>query len=129
MHDTRKRVLVVHLDDVISESVSAALLAAGYQSGAAWQHRDILSLLESDIQFDLLLFHVGALEAEHRLREWTVDGNWSHIPVVLIAPRAPAQIPQRIYQRSRALLRVPFDQDQMLAVVQEALDVVSEPSP
>lgn len=128
MRQRAKRVLVIHREEPIAEIASFLLVEEGYDCRAAWGQPEISLLLESEARFDLLFFHVGALEEYPELFDWTVSGSGRDVPMVLMAARQPTDISGAILDRASAFLRVPFDREQLSVVVRKAIAPASDQS-
>jgi hypothetical protein len=58
----------------MTEIVARMLGTAGYECHAAWQEPEISRLRDSKAKFDVLFFHVTALEKDQELLRWTLSG-------------------------------------------------------
>jgi DNA-binding response OmpR family regulator len=114
-----KRILVITSDEPIGELFTSVLQSQDYHCDGVWEHKAILRVLRTSRKYDLLLCQVSALENEGKLLKWVL-GRARAIPLIAYALRPPEQVPKPIYNRC-AFLQGAFVREQLLAVVQEAL--------
>lgn len=96
------------------------LRAASYQCDGSWEHKAILRALKRVEKYDLLFRQVSALEREDKLLTWILT-HGRDIPLVACAARSREQVPKAIYERC-TFLQVPFEREQLLTIVREALN-------
>jgi DNA-binding NtrC family response regulator len=113
------RILVITEDEPLGEIVAAMLRAADYESDAVSEQKAILRVLKKVEDYKLLFCQVAALEEEERLLTWAL-GAGRDMPIVACAARSREHIPKVIYERC-IFLQVPFDREQLLNIVREAL--------
>lgn len=113
------RVLVIASDEPMAEIVPAMLREHNYSCHGIWKRKAILQVLRTSKKYDLLFCQVSALEKEEKLLKWVL-GPLRDIPLVACASRPPDAVPKVIYDRC-TFLPVPFEKQQLVAVVQEAL--------
>lgn len=119
-----KRILVITSDEPIGEIVTSMLQSQGYHCEGVWEREAISGALKASEEYDLLFCQVSALEDGEQLLKWVL-GPARHIPLIACAVRPPEQVPKSIYDRC-TLLHLPFEKQQLVAVVQEALRGVRE---
>lgn len=117
--DPPKKILVITVDEPIGEIAVSMLRNAGYECSAARGHEETLKALKRASDYDLVFCQVAALEKEEEFLTWAL-GIGSGIPTVAVAGRTPGYIPRVILERGR-FLQMPFDREQLLAVVEETL--------
>ena len=113
------RILVITHDEPIGEIAAAMLRAAGYECDVVSDQKAILRVLKRVEDYKLLFCQVAALEEEEQLLTWALDAG-SGFPIVACAARSREHIPKVIYERC-TFLQVPFDREQLLNIVREAL--------
>ena len=113
-------ILVIAHDEPIGEIAAAMLRTAGYECDEVWGHKAILRALKRVEKYDLLFCQVAALEDEEKLLTWAL-GAGRDTPLVASALRSREQVPKVIYERC-TFLQGPFDREQLLNVVREALN-------
>jgi len=113
-----KRILVI-ASEPIAELVTAMLQGEHYECDGVWEHKAILRVLKAVENYDLLFCQVSALENEEKLLKWVL-GPARDIPLVAYAARPREQVPKQILNRC-TFLQGPFERQQLVAVVQEAL--------
>lgn len=118
------KILVIAHDEPIAEIVAAMLRTAGYECDGVWGHKAILRVLKRVEEHDLLFCQVAALEDEEKLLTWAL-GAGKDMPIVATAGRTPGYIPKVIYERC-TFLQAPFEREQLLTVVREALNSKKE---
>jgi DNA-binding NtrC family response regulator len=112
-------ILVIAHDEPIGKIVAAMLRSEDYECEGVSEQKAILRVLKRVEDYRLLFCQVAALEEEEQLLKWAL-GAGRDIPIVACAARSREHIPKVIYERC-TFLQLPFDREQLLNVVREAL--------
>jgi len=111
-----KQILAIVANEAMAEIIPAMLGYAEYKCDSAHEHKAILRMLRRANKYDLVICQVAALEKEEKFLAWALG---TKTPIISFAARPLNGLPQVIRERC-IFLQVPFEREQLLAVVRRA---------
>lgn len=118
----KPRILVVEHDQATRNEIAAILEAAEYECRQAANRSDVLELLQSGDEFELMLAGVESAKEDEMLLA-KAKKRFSDMPVIVVTPNDEVQIARKSIRKGAFdyLLR-PIDPEDLLSTVDRALE-------